>query len=252
MGKLDGKVAIITGGAAGIGKATARLYAQEGAQIVIADISDIGIETANDIREATDSEATFIKTDVTNSADVKSMINHALDTFGRVDILMNNAGAGSAPAPIHATDDDDWSKIIDICLKGVFLGTKYALPQMMEQQSGNIINVASIAGIIGSPGLAAYAAAKAGVIELTKTTAAEYSRYGIRCNCLAPGWTKTQMVADYISGDEATEKRMLRGVPLRRFGDVSEIAQSALFLADDGAAFLQGHTLVLDGGITII
>jgi len=252
MGKLNGKVAIITGGAAGIGRATAQLFAQEGAKIIIADyVADGGAAVAQEII-ATGGEASAVHTNVAAPESIKSMIHHALDTFGRIDILMNNAGAGSAPAPIHATDDNDWDRVLNVCLKGVFLGTKYVLPQMMEQGNGAIINVASIAGIIGAPRLAAYGAAKAGVIELTKTTAVEYARYNIRCNCIAPGWTKTAMVDAYIGGDAGLEQRMLQGIPQRRFGEVEEIAAAALFLAGDDAAFIQGHTLVLDGGITII
>jgi NAD(P)-dependent dehydrogenase (short-subunit alcohol dehydrogenase family) len=180
------------------------------------------------------------------------MVHAALDSFGRIDILMNNAGAGAPPTPIHAVDNDDWDRVIDICLKGVFLGMKYVLPQMMEQKGGNIINVASIAGIVGAPRLAPYAAAKAGVLELTRVAAVEYARYHIRCNALAPGWTQTPMVDAYISGDAELEERMLQSIPMRRFADPMEIAHAALFLASDEAGFIQGHTLVLDGGITII
>jgi len=246
------KVAVITGGASGIGRATAEKLAMRGAKVVVSDINPAVEETATELSKATGSEVTHTVTNVAKPEDIQAMIHHALDKFGRVDILMNNAGFSTAPAPIHATDDDDWSKVLDVCLKGVFLGTKYVLPLMMEQQQGNIINVASIAGVIAAPSLAAYGAAKAGVIGLTKTTVAEYSRYNIRCNCIAPGWTKTSMVDEYIRGDDKTRDRMLRGVPMRRFGEVDEIAEAALFLAGDDVQFMQGQTMVLDGGITII
>lgn len=252
MGKLDGKVAIITGTASGIGRATALLFAQEGARIVAADWNEEGnAQTVQDIHNI-GATATAIRTNVAQSENIRAMINLALDEFGHIDILMNNAGVGSPPTPIHATDEDDWNRVIDTSLKGVFLGMKYCLPQMMEQGRGNIINMASVAGMVGSPGLAAYAAAKAGVIALTKLAAAEYSRYGVRCNALAPGWTQTPLVDGFISGRDDTRARMLKGVPMRRFGEVDEVANAALFLASDEAQFVQGHTLVIDGGITIV
>lgn len=252
MTKLKGKVALITGAATGIGEATARLFAQEGARVVIADWNAEGaLDVANDLRR-NGADASAYQADVSNPDDVQAMFVHTQQTYGRLDILMNNAGIGSDPKPLHETSLEDWERVIAVCLKGVFLGMKYALPMMIQGGSGNIINVASIAGIIGSPGLSPYAAAKAGVIELTKVGAAEYSRYNIRCNALAPGWTQTAMVDDYIGGEDTTRARMMKGVPLRRFGRVEEIAAAALFLAGDEAQFMQGHTLVIDGGTTII
>jgi NAD(P)-dependent dehydrogenase (short-subunit alcohol dehydrogenase family) len=251
MGKLHDQIAIITGAGGGIGRATALLFASQGAKLVLADWNaDSNDETARLI-QAQGGQAVSIQTDVTQESDIQAMIGLALSTFGRVDILMNNAGAGSDPAPIHETQTQHWDKVIAICLTGVFLGMKHALPPMLAQNSGNIINVASIAGIIGAPGLVAYAAAKAGVIEMTKTAAIEYSRYQIRCNAIAPGWTKTAMVEAYTGNQAEAEQRMLRGIPMRRFGEASEIAHAALFLAAKDAAFIQGQTIVLDGGITI-
>jgi NAD(P)-dependent dehydrogenase (short-subunit alcohol dehydrogenase family) len=154
--------------------------------------------------------------------------------------------------PLHATDEDDWDRVLAVSLRGAFLGMKYVLPQMMEQGGGNIINMASIAGIVGAANLGPYAAAKAGLIELTRVAAAEYSRFNIRCNALAPGWTKTRMVDEFIRGNEKLEAGMLRAIPMGRFGDVREIAHAALFLAADDTPFLQGQTIVLDGGLTII
>jgi NAD(P)-dependent dehydrogenase (short-subunit alcohol dehydrogenase family) len=251
MSRLHNKVAIITGGAGGIGRATALLFAQEGARLAIADWNGEGAQAVADEITALGGQAIALQTDVSQSDSVNRMVTETLHRFGRIDILMNNAGIGGQPSPIHSVSEDTWAQVIGVCLTGVFLGMKYALPHMVGQKSGNIINVASIAGIIGSPQLGPYAAAKAGVIELTKTCAVEYSRYNIRCNCLAPGWTQTQMVEAYVDGRDDIKERMLQGVPMRRFGEVSEIAQAALFLAGDEAGFIQGHTLVLDGGITI-
>lgn len=252
MGKLDRKVAIVTGAAAGIGEAIARLFAAEDARIIIADINHAEAEeVAQEIRHD-GGAASAIRTDVAAATDVRNMINHTLDIFGRVDILVNNAGIGSTPVPLHATDEDDWDRVLAVSLRGAFLGMKYVLPQMMEQGGGNIINMASIAGIVGAANLGPYAAAKAGLIELTRVAAAEYSRFNIRCNALAPGWTKTRMVDEFIRGNEKLEAGMLRAIPMGRFGDVREIAHAALFLASDDTPFLQGQTIVLDGGLTII
>lgn len=251
MGKLDGRVAIITGAAAGIGATTAQLFAVEGAKVVIADYNlKMGESVAQEIINA-GGDASAIKTDVANADSIQAMIAHALNTYGSVDILMNNAGIGAPPTPLHEVSEADWDRVLAVDLKGVFLGMKYALPHMVEQQRGAIINVASIAGLIGAAGLTPYAAAKAGVLELTRVVAAEYSRYNIRCNALAPGWTKTAMVEGYLEATGITEQIMQRGIPMRRLGDVSEIAHAALFLASDEAAFVQGTTLVIDGGITI-
>ncbi|HLA42702.1 MAG TPA: SDR family NAD(P)-dependent oxidoreductase, partial [Aggregatilineales bacterium] len=222
MGKLDGKIALITGGAGGIGVATAQLFHKEGASIVVVDRDEDENEFVADQIRREGGKAIAVHADVSSVDDVKRMINQALDAFRRIDVLFNNAGVGSAPVPIHGTDNDDWDRVINVCLKGVFLGMKYVIPQMMEQHGGTIINMASIAGLIGSQGLAPYAAAKAGVIELTKTAAVEYSKYNIRCNALAPGWVHTPMVEEYIGGDKDREQQMLRGIPMRRFGDVSE------------------------------
>jgi NAD(P)-dependent dehydrogenase (short-subunit alcohol dehydrogenase family) len=252
LGKLDRKVAIVTGAAAGIGEAIARLFAAEGARIIIADINHAEAEeVAQEIRHD-GGEASAIRTNVAAAADVRNMINHTLDIFGRVDILVNNAGIGSTPVPLHATDEDDWDRVLAVSLRGAFLGMKYVLPQMMEQGGGNIINMASIAGIVGAANLGPYAAAKAGIIELTRVAAAEYSKFNIRCNALAPGWTRTRMVDEFINGNEKVEAGMLRSLPMRRFGDVREIAHAALFLASDDTQFLQGQTIVLDGGLTNI
>lgn len=251
MGKLDGKTAIITGAGGGIGRATALLFAAEGAKLLLADWNAESNEETSALVQAQGGTTATIRTNVAKPEDVHAMVEKAFATFGRVDVLMNNAGAGTDPAPIHETEVENWNKVIAICLSGVFLGMKYALPYMIQQNKGTIINVASIAGIIGSPGLIAYSAAKAGVIEMTKTAAVEYSRFNIRCNALAPGWTKTAMVDAYTGNKAEMEQKMLKGIPMRRFGEASEIAHAALFLAADDAAFIQGQTIVVDGGITI-
>jgi NAD(P)-dependent dehydrogenase (short-subunit alcohol dehydrogenase family) len=251
MGKLDGKVAVITGAAAGIGAATARLFASEGAAVVIADYNGVGGELVADEIQESGGRASAVQTNVARAEDVQAMIDHALSKFGSIDILMNNAGIGSAPVPIHETDEKDWDRVIAVDLKGVFLGIKYVVPHMIERGGGTIINVASIAGLVGSPRLSPYAAAKAGVIELTKVVAAEYSRYNIRCNTIAPGWTQTAIVDAYMSSG-VSEEKLVKNVPMRRLGHVSEIAHTALFLASDEAAFVQGTTVVIDGGLTAV
>jgi NAD(P)-dependent dehydrogenase (short-subunit alcohol dehydrogenase family) len=248
--KLAGKVVLVTGGASGIGAAICELFVQAGARVVVADWNADGVaEVARRLGEP----ASPCQADVSQSADTQAMVARAVQTFGRLDVLVNNAGWGGVPAPLHEVREQDWDKTLAICLKGVFLGMKAALPVMVAQKSGAIINMASVAGVIAAPGLAAYGAAKAGVIELTKVVAVEYARYGIRCNALAPAWTHTPMVEQYLRfGGEGAQERMLKSIPQRRFAEAGEIAQAALFLASDDSPFVHGHTLVLDGGLTIL
>ncbi len=252
MGQLDGKTALITGGAGGIGTAIARRFAAEGAQVILADINPDGAARLAEDISGHGGLAMAMGADVTRAEDVQAMFTDVQGRYGALDILVNNAGWSATPAPLHEIDQADWVRVLDVCLTGVFLCTKYALPGMIASGGGCIINMASIAGLVGAPGISAYAAAKAGVIELTRTVAAEYARYNIRCNALAPGWTQTAMLDDFIGGDEKREAGLLKATPQRRFGQPGEIAAAALFLAAGEAAFMHGQTLVLDGGLTII
>ena len=251
MSKLENKVAVITGGAGGIGGATAKLFANEGARVVVADYNLDGAErVAKEINDGV-GVASACKVDVSKAESCAAMIAHTIATFGQIDILMNNAGIASARVPLHETAEADWDRVVDVDLKGVFLGMKYALPHMIERKIGTIICVASISGMISAPGMTPYACAKAGVIQLTRNAAAEYSRYNIRVNALAPGWTRTAIVDDFVNSG-VPEEKLIHGIPVRRLGEVDEIAQAALFLAGDDARFVQGTTLVIDGGITMV
>jgi len=255
MGKLDEKVAIITGASSGIGRATALLFAREGAKVVVADnVVSGGEETVSMIREA-GGEACFIKTDVSIELDIKGMIEVALDDYGKLDILFNNAGIAEKPAPTHETQVADWDRVISINLKGVFLGMKYAIPEMLKGGGGVIINTASLAGVKGVPYQPAYNASKAGVIQLTKTAALEYAAQNIRVNCILPGVIWTPMVEtrakDNAGGDAEEGKKLFiaRGLsPAGRLGEPEEVAQAALFLACDDSSFINGVSLPLDSG----
>ena len=248
MGKLDGKVALITGAGSGIGRATALLFAKEGAKVVVADYVPVGgQETVRMIKEA-GGEAIFVEADVSKASDVERMVKTAVDAYGRIDILYNNAGITRA-APTAETTEEEWDLVLDINLKGVFLGSKYAIPVMLNQGGGVIINTASIAGISGFRGMSAYCASKAAVILLTKTMALEYGRQNIRVNCICPGVIQTAMTKAW-NPDETVQQVPPRGQPVKRGGQPEEIARAALYLASDDSSFVTGAALVVDGGLT--
>ena len=244
MGRLDGRVALITGAGSGIGRATAILLANEGARVTVADrVPAGGRKTVRMINEA-GGEAIFIKANVSKSAEVQRMIETTLGTYGRLDILCNNAGILGTYAPAVHTTEKDWDSIIDTNLKGVFLGSKYAIPVMVKQGGGVIINTGSTSGILGVAGMPAYSASKAGVVQLTKVIALECAHLNIRVNCICPGGIRTPMVK-YIP-----EETFRKGQPVGRTGRPEEVAQAVLYLASDDASFATGAVLVIDGGVT--
>jgi len=238
--KLKNKVAIITGSASGIGKAIAKLFSEEGAKVVIADISNKGEKVAEKINGAL-----FIKTDVRREESVKKLFEETVKRFGKIDILVNNAGVGKNIL-LEDMSQEDWDKIIEINLRGYFFGIKHVVPYM-KNHGGVIVNTASELAFVGDPGWSAYAASKGGVIQLTKVAALELMKYNIRVNVLCPGPTATPMLLEGITEEE--KKRIESLVPLGRLGRSEEIAKGALFLASDDSSFMTGSHLLIDGGI---
>ena len=255
MDKLDDRVAVITGGASGIGKAIAELFVKEGSQVVVSDIQD---EQGQKLTKTLGDNATYIHADVSMEDDVKGMIDYAVDTYGRLDCVVNNAGMGGVSGEIESIPVEDFDKSIAILLRGVFLGMKHAAPIMKKQGGGNIINISSIAGLRGISQNHPYSAAKAAVIQLTRTVAMELAYYKIRVNSICPGSIVTSIfgVSAGLSSAESAKKyenltRLFeKAQPIRRAGLSADIANAALWLASDESSFVTGHALVVDGGMS--
>ena len=247
--RLDGKVALITGGAKGQGREEAKLFAKEGAKVVLGDILDnLGQEAAKDIQD-TGGEATYVHLDVTNETDWKSSIEIVLQKYGRLDILVNNAGILIRKG-IEDTTSEDWTRIMDINVKGAFLGIRSVIPVMRQSGGGSIINISSTAGLVASPsGSASYTATKGAVRLLTKSTAIQYAKENIRCNSVHPGPIDTDMIQDSITDPSKLTERM-ESLPMGRFGTAEEVAFGVLYLASDESSFVTGSELVIDGGHT--
>lgn len=244
--RLSNKVALITGAAAGIGEATALLFAREGAKVVVADVDvDGGKKTVDAIRQ-TGEEALFVEANVSKAADVERMITVTVETYGQLDILFNNAGCAMLPTPTEEVDEALWDRVMSINVKSVFLGVKYSIPIMKRQGGGVIINNASISGVRPRPGASAYTASKGAVISLTKSLAIELAPYRIRVNCINPVITETPMAA---RGSAANPKeQMLATIPLGRFAQPEDIAYGALYLACNESSMVTGISLNVDGG----
>lgn len=247
--QFSGKVALVTGGASGLGRVAALALAHEGAQVVVADVAvDEGEVTVQLIADA-GGHGLFVKADVTRSDEVEAMVQATLKAYGRLDFALNNAGIDGVRARTAKYPEEVWHQVINLNLTGVFLCLKHELPVMVEQGRGVIINMASVAGVTGFPGHAAYTASKHGVIGLTKTAALDYAQAGIRVNAICPAYTHTPMLARMLERKPDLEANLISRVPLRRLGTAEEIAQAAIYLFSDAAAFITGHSLVLDGGI---
>ncbi len=254
MGKLDGKVAVITGGASGIGAATVRLFANEGAKVIICDIQeDRGQAIASELGES----AVFQLTDVSKERDVRSAVGLAVQKFGQLDCLFNNAGFGGIGGPIEKTPVRKFDRSIGVLLRGVFLGIKHAAKAMKPRGSGSIISTGSVAGLRTGHGTHTYSAAKAAVIHLTRTTAMELGESGIRVNCICPGGIVTPIFTGQLHPSqelidktfERLNQNLPKAQPIKRAGQPEDIAQAALWLASDESSFVNGHHLVVDGGL---
>jgi NAD(P)-dependent dehydrogenase (short-subunit alcohol dehydrogenase family) len=245
-----GKVAFVTGAANGIGRATALAFAREGANVVVADVSEEGNQETSRMIEELGGRALAVRCDVSRAEDVKAALDKALDVFGRLDFAFNNAGVEQ---PITATSEiteEEWNRIIGINLTGVFLGMKYEIPLMLKQGGGAIVNTASGAGVKGFAGQAAYAAAKHGVVGLTKSAALDYAVQNIRINAVCPGIIATPMMDRFTGGTHEGEQRVITQEPIGRMGKPEEIAATVVWLCSDAAAFVVGHAMVVDGGQT--
>ncbi|WP_300009849.1 SDR family NAD(P)-dependent oxidoreductase [Pseudonocardia sp.] len=247
-GRLSEKVAVITGGAAGQGRAAALLFAREGATVVVADLDEKGGQAVTDDIEAAGGSASFVKADVTDEGQVAALVETTVDTHGRLDVMYNNAGLVRM-APIADLSTEDWDFTMSFELTQVYFGCKYALRQMQRQGSGSIINTASTSGLVGIPGHGPHAASKAGVIGLTRSVAVDYGPHGIRCNAIAPGFVPFTAQTVELSTREFIDM-MLALQPLKRPGTPDDVAAAALFLASDESSWITGHVLAVDGGQT--
>jgi NAD(P)-dependent dehydrogenase (short-subunit alcohol dehydrogenase family) len=252
-GQLEGKVALVTGGSSGIGRATTLVFAREGARIVIADVNvEGGEETLHQVKEVS-GEAIFVRTDVTKANEVEAMVNKAVEIYGQLDCAFNNTDV--VPREFVRTAnclEDDWERVVDINLKGVFLCIKYELCQMLKQGGGTIVNTASAYGLVGGGnremGLSAYVASKHGVIGQTKATALEYGEANIRVNAVCPGHIQTPLIVPDIGFDPEVEKQLNARYPRDRTGEPEEVAEVVVWLCSDSASFVTGHALSVGGG----
>jgi len=259
MLNLKNKVALITGGGSGIGMETCMEFARAGAKVAVVDTNlEKGEETVSQIRDS-GGDAVFIKADVSQATDVERYVGETVARFERIDSFFNNAGIAGAIAPIHEYPEVEFDKVIDINVKGVFLGLKYVLPVMIKQKSGSVINMSSTSGIKGYPGLAAYTASKHAVIGLTRVAAGEVAKHGIRVNAVCPGPVNTNLLGALQDTEIPNKKKLQQlkkvsniNTPLGRFAEVDEIAKVVLFLASEHAGFLNGVALPIDAGITAL
>lgn len=243
------KVVLVTGGSYGIGRAAAIGFARKGAKVSIADLDvERGEETLRRIKEA-GGEAIFVKTDVSSEEDVKALVEKTVRTYGKLDCAFNNAGIHKQFVSTVDFSAEDWEEMINVNLKSVWLCMKYEIPQMLKQGKGSIVNTSSAAGLVGAPSNPAYPASKHGVVGITKSTALEFARKGIRVNCVCPGPTRTGMNEALAATSPEIVKAMDQKVPMGRIGEPEEVAAAAIFLCSDEASYITGHALPVDGGI---
>lgn len=252
--RLEGKVALVTGGGSGIGRATAMLFGTEGARVAVADIDEQGAEATVETILAAGGEATAIGVDVSDAGQVEHMVSTCVQIYEGLDILFNNAGiivAGS----VTDSDEISWDRTFDVNLKGVMLCSKFAIPEMIRNGGGAIVNTSSINGLVASVGIASYAASKGAVLMLTKQMALDYAAENIRVNCVCPSDVNTPMIRRFINSTpdpKATEARLRDRVPLGRLAEATDVAKAVLFLTSDDASFITGVALPVDGGVTTL
>jgi NAD(P)-dependent dehydrogenase (short-subunit alcohol dehydrogenase family) len=251
MGSLEAKVAVVTGAAMGIGRASALIFAREGARVVVADIDDRGGHETVEMITAAGGQATFIHTDVSVKADVASMVQHALDTYGGLDCAHNNAGVAAPMAPLADYPDDGWDRTVAVMLTGVYHCMKAEIPPMLARGAGAIVNTASGVGLVGYAQQAAYTASKHGVVGLTKVAALDYGARGIRVNAICPGTARTPMVDRALAYDPAIDDHLRALHPIGRIAEASEIAEVAVWLCTPAASFVLGVALPVDGGYVV-
>jgi len=246
-GQLQGKVALVTGGASGIGRATAVAFAREGAKVVIADVNVGGSQETLQLVTKSGGEAIFVRTDVTEAVEVEALINDVGKTYGRLDCAFNNAGTVGKPSSTAQCTEEDWDWVVSVNLKGVFLCLKYEIAYMLQQGHGAIVNAASVAGLVGVKNNAAYVASKHGVVGLTKAAALECAQAGIRVNAVCPGFVRTPILG--LDGTPESESRYARLQPMTRLAEPEEIAEAVVWLCSDGASYVTGHAMSIDGGM---
>jgi NAD(P)-dependent dehydrogenase (short-subunit alcohol dehydrogenase family) len=251
MGRLDGRVALITGGASGMGMVASRLFVSEGAKVVLTDVSDEAGERVAESIRAEGGEATYVHADVSQEADARAMVEAAVTTYGGITVLYNNAGVMLADdGSVHTTDGAIWDTTLAINVKGVAHGCKYGIPAMIDSGGGSVVNVASFVAWMGAAtSQTAYTASKGAVLAMTREIAVEYARKGVRCNALCPGPIDTPLLAELLA-DPARRQRRFVHIPMGRLGQAEELAKAALFLASDDSSYMTGSSLIVDGGIT--
>jgi NAD(P)-dependent dehydrogenase (short-subunit alcohol dehydrogenase family) len=247
-----GRVALVTGGGSGLGQAAARLLAGRGAKVVVADVNDEGGASTVEQCEQAGGEATFVHTDVTDEEQVKAAIAAAVDTWGRLDAAINNAGTTGPSKPTADYSLDEWNAVVALNLTSVFLCMKYEIPQMVSQGGGAIVNTSSGAGLVGFAGLPGYVATKHGVIGITRAAALEYVKAGVRVNAICPGSTRTPMLEGFMGGNPVIEQAMENSAPIGRLARPEEIAEAMVWLLSDAASFVVGHAFAVDGGAVVM
>ena len=249
MGRLEGKSCLISGGAKGLGAAQARLFAREGARVAVCDVLESdGARLVDELR-ASGADLLYVKLDVTSEADWEGAVRAVMEEFGALDVLVNNAGIYNR-APVEETTLEEWERVMDVNSTGVFLGTKHAIPAMRRSGGGSIVNMSSVAGLVGSRTQTVYNASKGAVRLLTKSTAVQYAPDGIRANSVHPGVIETDMIREVIRTEEERATRMSL-TPIGRFGTAEDVANGVLFLASDESSYVTGAELVIDGGLTV-